>query len=263
VPAVGVLVVAIVVAVFLTMRDSSPSRTAGKADSVELVYRASPSAQAPPITPAALNRTVQIIDARLAAFGIGGAHVSSSGANQITIRFSAGGDAGRTAVEVVAPTRMTFYDWEADVLTPNGKTVASELESQDPAALEISQGEGSKAPGDPGVSFKFTPKGQRQFQNVTGVIARRGDLVSNPGETLDQHFAVALDNVLITVPSINYKPYPDGVTAADGAELTGPFTATSARDLAIELRTGPLPLNLTLICSDAPATRSCHLPQAR
>jgi hypothetical protein len=48
------------------------------------------------------------------------------------------------------PGRLLFYDWEADALTSNGKTVASQLNAQSPDALTISQGASGAAPGSPG-----------------------------------------------------------------------------------------------------------------
>ena len=78
-------------------------------------------------------------------------------------------------------------------------------------------------------------------------IAHRGQLDSPFGQQLNQHFAVALDNQLITVPSIDYKQYPDGIPADSGAEITGGFTISSAQDLATQLRLGALPINLKLI----------------
>jgi SecD/SecF fusion protein len=99
----------------------------------------------------------------------------------------------------------------------------------------------------PDVTFGFTSKGQHGFQAVTKAIARRGDLVSGLGHTYDQHFAVALDNQLITVPSIDYKLYPDGIDGSNGADITGGFTTQSATDLATQLRLGALPIGLKLI----------------
>ena len=81
-------------------------------------------------------------------------------------------------------------------------------------------------------------KGKNEFQNVTAAIAQRGDLVSGLGQTLNQHFAVALDNQLITVPSIDYKTYPDGIPGDNGADITGGFTIQTAQDLATQLRLG-------------------------
>ena len=101
--------------------------------------------------------------------------------------------------------------------------------------------------GQPDVTFGFTSKGQHEFQAVTKAIARRGDLVSGLGHTYDQHFAVALDNQLITVPSIDYKLYPDGIDGSNGADITGGFTTQSATDLATQLRLGALPIGLKLI----------------
>ncbi len=65
-----------------------------------------------------------------------------------------------------------------------------------------------------------------------------------------QHFAVVLDNQLITVPYIDYKQNLDGIDSSiNGSEITGSFTITSAQNLANELRSGALPLKLDLISS--------------
>ena len=101
--------------------------------------------------------------------------------------------------------------------------------------------------GNPDVQFGFNSAGGNAFENVTGQIAHRGQDVSTLGQTLDQHFAVALDTQLLTVPSIDYKVYPDGITGGNGADITGGFTHQSASDLATQLRLGALPINLKLI----------------
>ncbi|HWD76371.1 MAG TPA: protein translocase subunit SecD [Solirubrobacteraceae bacterium] len=113
--------------------------------------------------------------------------------------------------------------------------------------------EGTDQSGAPDVQFGFTGSGASRFQSVTGQIAHRGANVSLGGRTLDQHFAVALGGIssqLVTVPSIDYKQYPDGIIESgggSGADITGGFTSQSASDLATELRLGALPINLKLI----------------
>jgi preprotein translocase subunit SecD len=82
---------------------------------------------------------------------------------------------------------------------------------------------------------------------VTGQIAHRGANVSLGGSSLDQHFAVALDNRLVTVPQINFRQYPDGIIGGGGADVTGGFTPQTARDLATELRYGALPLSVRVV----------------
>ncbi len=100
--------------------------------------------------------------------------------------------------------------------------------------------------GSPDVTFGFTSSGGKAFQKVTSTIAHRGDLVS-VGQNANQHFAVALDNKLITVPQIDHKLYPDGIPGDNGADITGGFTIQSAQDLATQLRLGALPIRLKLI----------------
>jgi SecD/SecF fusion protein len=101
--------------------------------------------------------------------------------------------------------------------------------------------------GEPDVTFGFNSQGKTAFQKTTAEIARRGSLVSGLGQSLNQHFAVALDNQLITVPFIDYKQYPDGINGDNGADISGSFTISSAQDLATQLRLGALPIKLKLI----------------
>jgi len=361
---------------------------------IQLVYQGEPTPQTPVVTQDALNRAVDIMRERVDQLGVSEPEIQTSGGNQISVGLPDVQDTARAVKEVGTTARLEFYDWEANALTPNGKTVASQLQTQDPTALEISQGTGSLAPGDPGagsmllydavklasqqpasssannaragpeyyifgapgsaacataakdqgktptpgvhcllsgpesgdqaqqelieglptgvsasegeqlvvpqgtvvlqaanpsaadqvsfddptaqfyvlkdnvslfgnditnpeqstdssgnpdVQFGFNSKGQSAFTKVTDEIAHRGDLVSGLGQTLDQHFAVALDNQLITVPSIDFKTYPDGITGGGGADITGGFTIQSAQDLATQLRLGALPIKLKLI----------------
>jgi SecD/SecF fusion protein len=100
--------------------------------------------------------------------------------------------------------------------------------------------------GQPDVSFGFNSRGQNEFQKVTGQIAERGALISGLGGALNQHFAVALDTQLVTVPQIDYKQYPNGIIGG-GADITGGFTTSSAQQLAQVLRLGALPIRLKLI----------------
>ena len=75
-----------------------------------------------------------------------------------------------------------------------------------------------------------------------GVRARRvGRRRSN------QHFAITLDNELISVPQIDWHQYPDGLGGGQGSRISGGFTIESAQRLANLLKTGALPIKLELI----------------
>jgi SecD/SecF fusion protein len=101
--------------------------------------------------------------------------------------------------------------------------------------------------GQPIVTFGFNSEGQSIFEKVTREIAERGQESVLPGESQEaanQHFAVVLEGQLITVPSIDFTQYPEGIDAATGTQITGGFTIESAQDLASELQSGALPIEL-------------------
>ncbi|HTY95664.1 MAG TPA: protein translocase subunit SecD, partial [Solirubrobacteraceae bacterium] len=110
--------------------------------------------------------------------------------------------------------------------------------------------EGAGGSGQPNVTFGFTGKGKGIFEKITREIAHRGQEAQLPGVTKNealQHFAVELDGQLITVPSIDYTQYPEGIDASTGSQISGGFTISSAQNLANELQSGALPLRLKLI----------------
>jgi SecD/SecF fusion protein len=110
--------------------------------------------------------------------------------------------------------------------------------------------EGNGGNGQPNVNFGFTSHGKKVFEQTTKEIAHRGQEAQLPGVTLEnaqQHFAVALDGQLITTPSIDYTKFPEGIDSANGSEISGGFTITSAQELAEELQSGALPIKLNLI----------------
>lgn len=399
-PAVSVAVVVLVAAVVLR---TGGTATTGASPSggphITLSVLGTP--QTPRITTAAMSREVALLRRRLASLGRGFA-VSEAGAHTIVVTGPkvTGGVRNRILGLITTRAQLRFYDWEGDVLTPNGRSAASQLAAQGPAALSVSQGPADGGAGAPGpgsmslydavtlavrqparlsgvgprtgpqyfmfgapgssacaaafsywgasatmpgihcllagplelgpgdrqratdalaaqlppgvtasegrvfgvpqgtvvvqaeqlqsgasvpvfspaarffvlrddavltgaditdpragvdqsgvhdVTFSFTETGRRAFQLITRAIARRGSDVSIGGATLNQHFAVTLDDQLITVPQISFDQYPDGILPGGGADVTGAFTAQSARDLATELRFGPLPLNVRMV----------------
>jgi SecD/SecF fusion protein len=103
---------------------------------------------------------------------------------------------------------------------------------------------------EPIVTMDFTDTGRKGFQSVTRSIAERGAdnaLPSSNPIDASQHFAIALDNELVSVPYINYQENPDGIDGQTGAEISGSFTVESAQDLANFLKIGALPIRLELI----------------
>jgi SecD/SecF fusion protein len=104
--------------------------------------------------------------------------------------------------------------------------------------------------GEPIVTFGFSGHGKSVFEQVTRQIAQRGANNSLPGTPNLQHFAIVLDNRLISVPSIDFRQYPSGIDATAGSQIQGGFTITSAQTLSNLLATGALPIKLQLISSE-------------
>jgi hypothetical protein len=102
----------------------------------------------------------------------------------------------------------------------------------------------------PAVMFGFSSShGQVVFERLTREIAHRGMNAQLPGVPKAQalqHYAIVLDEQVITAPAVDYTQYPEGIDATHGSQIT---TLTSARKLADELQSGSLPIKLELISS--------------
>jgi SecD/SecF fusion protein len=105
--------------------------------------------------------------------------------------------------------------------------------------------------GQPIVTMQFTGHGNHVFHDITRQEAVRGQALGAP-----QHFAIVLDNELRSFPQIDYSKYPDGIDpTAGGAEITGLASLTEAKNLALVLQTGALPVKfITIERTDVSAT---------
>jgi SecD/SecF fusion protein len=92
--------------------------------------------------------------------------------------------------------------------------------------------------GAPIVLMQFTHQGNKLFHEVTKNEAVRGSI-----QKVQQHFAIVLDNEIRSYPSIDYSQYPDGIDpTAGGAQITGMASSNEAKNLALVLQTGALPV---------------------
>lgn len=331
---------------------------------VQLVYQAEPTATQRVVDSEAMQRSIDLMQERVNAFGVSEAELFQAGENQIEVNLPGVDDAERAAQQVGSTAQLFFYDWEANILNeecetePNvnangrqpivglhtaveqaskctkvgtgqgldpladdspggpsqagaeprfyvfndkdkayndGQTFNSRQEALDsvpenerskakvlevPAGVLVLRAEQPNPDADPPdrwwviqdrpglsgtdirdpeqsfdqtvgnepiVTFNFTNKGREAFQAITRHVAQRGAdnaLGQNPLQT-SQHFAIALDNQLVSAPYINWRENPDGIDGATGAQISGSFTIQSAQDLAKILKIGALPLKLT------------------
>jgi SecD/SecF fusion protein len=104
---------------------------------------------------------------------------------------------------------------------------------------------------EPIVTMEFTDDGRRRFANVTKRIAERGaSQIRAPGQPADsafQRFAIALDNQIVSLATIDFEENPEGIDGRTGAQINGIGDIQDTQDLAESLRIGALPINLKLI----------------
>ncbi|HWF51537.1 MAG TPA: hypothetical protein VG294_12940 [Solirubrobacteraceae bacterium] len=151
VPVLGTVLVLVITAVFLGVGTKQRQPPAAPSTTRTLILQTLPG-PTPVITPAVMARELQIVRERLNTVSRS-LYATLAGANRI--RVVAGRDLSpaerERIVALVAPSaQLYFYDWEANVLTPDGRTVAGQLLTHNASALRISQGSGYAAPGDPG-----------------------------------------------------------------------------------------------------------------
>jgi SecD/SecF fusion protein len=167
--------------------------------------------------------------------------------------------AKRTAPEVLAIPRGVVV---VQAELPSEKTRRADFDewfvlNDDPALggtdIKNPEQQFDNSPGgtnQPNVTFDFTDRGRKLWQNTTREIAQRGQAAALPGtppQQASQHFAIVLDDQLISVPFIDFQQNPDGIDGRSGSEISGGFTINTAQDLANLLKTGALPLKLELI----------------
>jgi SecD/SecF fusion protein len=207
---------------------------------VQLVYQGEPTPQTPHVTPAALARAVDVMRQRTNQLGVSETEIQTSGGNQITVGLPDVQNTARAEQLVGTTAQLAFYDWEANVLTPSGKPVASLLQTQDQNALLISQGSGSAQPGSASAgaqtlyqAVKLASKQPEQISKDNSRVGPEAFLFGKSGSAACQ---VAARFYKVT-PVVGQPCYlagpaspasqldsslPPGITVSEGQELEVP-----------------------------------------
>ena len=106
---------------------------------------------------------------------------------------------------------------------------------------------------EPIVSFEFTDIGRAAFARVTKREAVRGANVQlEPGgdrQATLQRFAIALDDSIVSLATIDYIQNPKGISGDSGAQINGLGTIGDTRRIADTLNVGTLPVELDFLSS--------------
>ncbi len=105
---------------------------------------------------------------------------------------------------------------------------------------------------EPIVLMQFTGAGADKFHDITRDLAQEGQIRASrlapgtPKEAAFGHFAIVLDDEIRSYPSIDYEENPDGIPGDNGAQISGVGNINEAKDLALVLQTGALPVEFTI-----------------
>lgn len=149
-------------------------------------------------------------------------------------RFRAGDNNTADYALVVAPPGASSLGNESEVWFVYRRPPAMTGAAIDSAKQGFDQN------GRPNVEFTLTDEGAKKFQEITKKLYDEG-LFSGVSQT----FAIVLDDRMESDPRIDHTDpaLADGI-AGGRAEITGDFTVQEAKDLALVLNTGALPVEL-------------------
>ena len=147
------------------------------------------------------------------------------------------------------PTRTYFYllKYRPDAASPIPEMTGRDLK------LSGTRQDVDTQTGQPEVLLAFTGAGRRQFREITKAEAVRGRTEyarfgsGQDPNNFNQHFAIVLDRDMKSFPSIDFNDYPSGIDPINGARITGIRSVQEAKDLALVLQTGALPVEFKQI----------------
>ena len=180
----------------------------------------------------ALDSVKNVIETRVNLFGISEPTVRTSvfeGKSGIIVELPGISDT-QQAISLIGQTaQLVFYEYEeipaTKTASASAKPVATNLTGADLQSASVIF---DSQTGKPEVSLQFTTDGGNKFADITG---------RNVGKPLP----IVLDNNMIEEPVVQEK-----ITGGT-AQITGSFTTDSAKQLAIQLNAGALPVPVNLI----------------
>jgi len=191
-----------------------------------------------------IQQSLEIIRRRVDEVGTREPTIQRQGVDRILIQVPGIGSAEELKALIGTTARLTFHPVISDRATSGtqtgpGEILVRDLEDKDQFFLlettAILSGEdlvdaqpGFDQNGRPSVSFRFNPSGARIFGQFTS-------------ENVGALFATVLDDEVITAPQIR-----EPITGGSG-QITGNFTVESSTQLAVLLRAGALPAEMTFL----------------
>jgi SecD/SecF fusion protein len=197
----------------------------------------------------ATDRTLEVLRHRVDALGVSEPTLARSGERRIIVELPDVQDPAEAAEVIGRTAQLTFHAVQ-DVADTPAQSASDELTLQDesgqplrlaPTALSGNDVNGAEAITDPQlgrweVSVDFRSSGERKWAELTGRAACQP--VGDP----QRRVAIVLDDEIITSPQVE-STVACGTGIAGGSTLiTGDFGQSEARELALLIRAGALPV---------------------
>ena len=167
-----------------------------------------------PVTEDSLNRAVSIVERRINEMGLTEPLVQKEGARRIIVELP-GEKNPEKAIETIGKTAVMEFKDESGATRPTGKALKTAKEQIENGNQNV-------------VAIEFTDEGADKFADLTA---------ANVGHKI----AILLDGEVLTAPVVN-EPITGGK-----AVITGSRTLEEAKNLAILLRSGALPVKLKVM----------------
>jgi SecD/SecF fusion protein len=208
------------------------------------------------------ERALEVLRLRIDALGVAEPAIAQSGERRIIVELPGVNDAGQAAALLGRTAQLTFHPVLGTSVTPppipapapgaqqNSLVLADEggqLLRLGPAGLTGEGVRGAAAQLDPQsaarwfVTVDFHGSGERAWAQLTGKAA------CAPAGDPARRVAIVLDNEIISSPQVDPQVTCNVGIAGGSTEITGRFTAAEARDLALLIRGGALPVPVDII----------------
>jgi len=175
----------------------------------------------------AADRSLEVLRRRVDALGVAEPVIARSGENRIVVELPGVQDPAE-AVQVLGRTaQLTVQRDNETVMTGEGISDAS--------AVRNPQGAGFV------VNIQFRGDAPGKWQKVTGEAA------CEPSGTPGRQIAFVLDGKRISSPEVSLDTPCGGGQAGGATTITGRFSQAEARDLALVIRSGALPVPVEVI----------------
>lgn len=173
-----------------------------------------------------------IIESRVNLFGVSESTVQTSnfeGKDRIIVELPGISDTAE-AINLIGKTaQLSFAELEETVVkgsaTPSASLVPTNLTGADLKNAEVVF---DRNTGSPSISIQFSDEGAQKFADITG-------------RNVNKQLPIILDNQIISAPTVSEK------IIGGNAQITGKFTIDEAKNLAIQLNAGALPVPINLI----------------